>query len=71
MALAKDTDCKTWAWEGLAIDQIVRKAEFATKCAGFIFKEQTKRLNNFFKIDIVWQAANIVMAFDDSSLSGT
>ena len=69
MILADNADGKAGAGERLAGDQIFRQAQFTASLANFILEQVAQRLHNFLKVYIIRQAANIVVALDDSGFT--
>ena len=68
--LADDADGKTWTRERLAVDQIIRQTQLSAQCADLVLEQQAQRLDDFLEVDIVRQTADIVVRFDDSSITG-
>lgn len=59
-----NTDSKSWSRERLTKYQALWNSKFKTSLSYFVFEQVAKRLDDFFKINIVWQTAYVVMRFD-------
>ena len=67
---ANDADGKTRTRERLAVDQIIRQTQLSAQCADLVLEQQAQRLDDFLEVDIVRQTTDIVVRFDDSSITG-
>ena len=61
--LARNADCKTRPWEGMAAHKLLVQTQFAAQRAHFIFEEFAQRLDQFH-IHAFWKPTNIVVRFD-------
>src|SRR5699024_8699399 len=66
---ADDADAKARAREWLAEYQVFRDAQFKAGFADLVFEEVAERLNDFFEVDVVREAAHIVVGFDDGGFA--
>ena len=62
-------DAKARAREWLAEYQVFRDAQFKAGFADLVFEEVAERLNDFFEVDVVREAAHIVVGFDDGGFA--
>ena len=60
---ADDADSKTWSRERLAVDDFLRKSEFAAELADFILEEFAQRFDEF-ELHVLRKAAYVVVGFD-------
>ena len=66
---ADDADAEARAREWLAEDEGFREAQFEAGFADLVFEEVAERLNDFFEVDVVREAAHVVVGFDDGGFS--
>src|SRR5699024_9328900 len=64
-------DCKARTGERLAHDQIFRQLQLTAQLTNLVFEQQSERFNDFLKVNIVRKTADVMMALDDSSITGT
>ncbi len=69
--IADHPDGKTRTRERLTPDKFLRNAEFETRTADLVLKEDTQRLDDLLEIHIVRQTADIMMAFDHRGRAGS
>src|SRR5699024_5940076 len=67
--VADDADGQARAGERLARDQILRQAQLAPGLAHFVLEQVAQRLDDLFAIDVVGQAADVVVALDGRGLA--
>ena len=66
---ANNTDGKPRPRERLTGDKVLRQTKFPAGLADFIFEQIPQRLHNLFEIDIIGQAADIVVTLDRSGFA--
>jgi len=66
---ADDADAETGAGEGLAHDQILWQPKLAPELANLVLKEHAQRLDDLLEINIVGQAADVVVALNDRGVA--
>ena len=62
--LADDPDGKARTRERLAHDQILRQAQLPTKLTDLVLEQVAQRLDDFLKVNVVGQTADVVVALD-------
>ena len=67
--LADDTYTETRARERLTVYEILRQAELEADTTNLILEEEAQRLDDLLELDILWQAADIVMRLDHGALA--
>ena len=67
--IADDAHGEAGAGERLAGHQILRQAQLAASLADFVLEQVAQRLDNLLEVDIVGQAADVVVALDGGGLA--
>lgn len=57
------------AGEGLAVNQILRKAEFQAGKAHLILEQKAERFNDLLEIYIIRQPSHVMVGFDHSGFA--
>ncbi len=62
--IADDADGQARAGERLAGDKVLRQAQLTAGLTDFVLEQVTQRLDDFLKVNIVGQTADVVVALD-------